>query len=199
MKKFIVITLCIGMFLIPAFARAAILTFDDIEPPLSSGIVPYGYGGLNWDHIRYINGPSAAPNSGYTAGRVSGDYVAFNENELVTRVTNGNFDFNGAWLTGAWNDDLNIRVVGTLSGIKLYDRTVVVNSTSPTWFQFDFLRIDTLYFDSFGGTQNPNYPGNGTFWAMDNFTYNIPESSTLLLLGSGLAGLVGYRRRRCKK
>ena len=56
----------------------------------------------------------------------------------------------------------------------------------------------TLSFGAWAHTE----AANGRQIAFDNFTltqHPVPEPSTMLLLGSGLVGLVGYGRRRLKK
>ncbi|MBW4450209.1 MAG: PEP-CTERM sorting domain-containing protein [Spirirestis rafaelensis WJT71-NPBG6] len=179
-------------------AHAVVVTFDDL--PGFADSIPQGYAGLNWDNFDSLN-PVVfdAQSSGYGNGTVSTPNVAFNAfgDPAAISVNSGKFDFNSTYLTGAWNNGLNILVEGFLGGQSLYSKTVIVNSTSPTLLNFDFLGIDNLKFTSFGGT-NAGYDGDGTHFAMDNFTYNqtkpVPEPFTIL--GSLTAGGIGVALRR---
>lgn len=183
-------------------ANASVLTFDDLPGP---GLVPIpnGYGGLSWNNMYYLDGINYSANpSGYQNGVVSPNNVAYNAygNPADISVSSStSFDFIGAFLTGAWNDGLNIEVKGYNGATLLYDTTVVVNSTLPTWEQFNYMGVTDVNFSSSGGTPH-GYPlGYGEHFAMDNFTYNqVPEPATILLVGAGLAG-VGILRRRFKK
>lgn len=179
-------------------ATAVVLTFDDLPGPNLSN-VPNGYGGLNWSNMGYLNGATYTPSgSGYVNGTVSGTNVAFNEFAQIAAASDGTFTFDGAYLTGAWNDGLNIEVDGLLGGVPLYSQIVVVNSTAPTWFNFNYAGIDKVTFNSSGGTPHGYSSGSGTHFAMDNFTFNTPEPSSLILAALGLIGLgvYGWRRKR---
>jgi len=180
-------------------AQAAVLTFDDLTPTTSINVIPNGYGGLDWNLMPYVNAPIAAPLSGYNNGIVSGDYVAFSENNTLHTITSSStFDFNGAYLTGAWRDGLNINIKGYDGVTLLYDTTVLANSDAPTWYLLDYIGVDKLEFSSFGGVDNPAYSGTGTQFAMDNFTFNstVPIPASVWLFGSGLLGLIGVSRKK---
>ena len=171
--------------------HAIVLTFDDIgSTPTDSLPIPDGYGGLNWDHFYYMNVPELLPmpSSGYHNGLVSGECVAHNTGYFnVVGISGNPFTFEGAWLTAAWRDELNVQVEGFLNDSLIYSTTITVDTTGPTWFDFNYISIDELSFSSYGGTPNPEYsPQEGYHFVMDNFTY-VPEPNSLALLGLGVS------------
>lgn len=184
-------------------AHASTLTFDDIG---IGGIVPNGYGGLQWSpfahYIASSDNPVHFADSGYENGVVSGAYVAFNSGDNDISAFGPTFDFNSAYLTAAWNTGLNITVTGMLGATTLYSQTVVVNTTAPTFFTFNYLGIDKLTFSSFGGTSDlfPQYDDEGNHFVIDNMTINetaaVPDGgSALAMFGLGMLGLGAIRRK----
>jgi hypothetical protein len=202
MKRFLVFLCTMVLFFGGVTSiGAVVLTFDDLTPltPVTAlGTIPDGYGGFDWDNFGYLNQTGSNPGSGYKA--VSGDYVAFNEGGQLATVGDGLFSFDGAYFSAAWNQGLNITITGLAGDVERYSSTIVVDPTTPTWFDFSFADIDSLKFESSGGIDVVE-GGAGVHFAMDNFTYtptSVPEPSTVLLLGSGLVGLVVLRRRSKK-
>lgn len=188
------------VFAVPGLSVAGTLNFDSgvaNETP-----IPNGYGGLNWDNFYALDAVNYYLNpSGYLAGMVSPDFVAFNAYADPAAFSSPiPFNFISAYLTGAWNDGLNIQVQGFLGATLMYDQTVVVNATGPTLFNFNYLGVDRVYFQSSDGTPHDGYSGSGGHFAMDNLTVNIipePGSGILLIIGlGGLAAAYAGRRKR---
>jgi hypothetical protein len=204
LRKLVTTTALSMIAMAPIPSLSAVLTFDDISSD-SQNPIPVGYGGFNWSNMNYLNSATYAfQNSGYVRGTVSGNYVAFNvfgnPGEVLTISSGDTFDFNSTYLTAAWNDNLNVNVLGFLNGLNIYNQTVVVSDDAPTLFNFNYLGIDQLRFTSFGGT-DAGTPGNGQQFAMDNFTYNaqtVPEPATIALIGLGFMGF-GITRRKSEK
>jgi hypothetical protein len=182
---------------ISSLSSAAVITFDDLPHWTDIG---NHYSGLNWTNLYTMQGSLGS--GGYKNAVVSGQNATFNGGAAdALLVSGGLFDFNGAYLTAAWNDGLSIKVTGSKSGLEVYSQTVTVNTSGPTWFNFNFSGVDALRFDSFGGTANAAFVGTGAgeHFSMDNFTFNeavksVPESSSLMLAMLGLAGLFGARK-----
>jgi len=168
-----------------------VITFDDLSAPPRDPFIPTGYQGLSWSNFGEANAIlryNIGQVDGYYYGMVSPSNVAFNAGGSPAEIgaLGTNFDFLSAYLTGAWNSNLNIEVEGFRSGALLYDTAVVVSVTSPTLFTFDYTNIDRLYFNSYGGqpafTPVPEYN-----FVMDNLTLEfVPEPSSLLLATVGV-------------
>ena len=102
---------------------------------------------------------------------MSAPNVAFNGFGSEAAVSGTTFNFIGADLTAAWNNGLSITVDGYDNGVLVDQETVVVNTTTPQWFEFDFNGITDLVFSSSGGT-SAGSNGSGTQFAMDDFTFS---------------------------
>jgi hypothetical protein len=171
MKWLIGICTVMAMMFATTANAQLMLDFDDITTDVSDAvIIPDGYGGLDWDAFGVIH-KDVWGSDGYENGTVSGNYVAYNRFAAVATVDDGLFMFDGAYLTAAWNEDLNIDIDGYVDGSLVQSTTVVVDPYAPTWFDFGWV-VDELVFASYGGT-NAGLDGSGTHFAMDNFTYSI--------------------------
>jgi hypothetical protein len=200
MKK--VRVLFVAVSLLAGMAYSNIITFDDVNAHDGYVKLQNGYDGLNWDNFYVVNGNTMEPNCGYKHGIVSGENVAFNAYGNIASLSDALFTFNGANLTGAWNDGLSIDVNGYKNGSLLYSKTVIVNTDAPKWCDFNFIGIDNLSFNSYGGTPHPNLIGVGTHFAMDNFTFNatsVPEPGTLSMLLIGLLSFGSFALKRKNK
>jgi uncharacterized repeat protein (TIGR03803 family) len=148
------------------FGDATLITFDELS---GSGPIPSGYGGFYWDNFYYLNGATYARTSGYTAGIVSSNNIAYNGYGAVAGITNlAPFDFLSAYLTAAWNDDLQVEVQGYAGKTLKYDNTYTLSAKTPTRIQFNYLGITTVEFTSWGGSPHPGYGGGGTHVVIDN-------------------------------
>ena len=132
---------------------------------------------------------------------MSGTNVAFNAygDPAWIRAGGGTFDLNSAYLTGAWSDDLQVRVRGYLDGVEVSDETYTVQSTAPTHVVFNLFGVDEVQFSS-----------GGWHIAMDDLVVNETPSGPpaevrpvpvahplgLMLLSGLIAGLAVFRRRR---
>lgn len=158
-------------------AQAATLSFDDL--PGNEGAISNGYGGLNWENFYYINSADYWPGAGYKTGTVSGINTTYNGwgNSATISINSGTFDFNSAYLTGVWNNGLIIKLDGLLGGVQKYSQTVIVDTSAPIKFDFHFLEINSLQITSSGG-EYADTLGWGTHFALDEFSFNLPETGS---------------------
>ncbi len=153
--------------------------------------------GVIFGSLNAINIASEQGTNGYYYGMVSPSNVAYNAGAQPAEIDSAtNFNFLSAYITGAWNSNLNIQVKGFNGTNLLYNQTVVASATNPTFFTFNYFNIDRLYFDSYGG-QPAGFPaGGGDEFVMDNFLFDvIPEPSSFLLAALGAVSLVAFLRR----
>ena len=172
-----------------AFANTnSLVTFDELTPTASGLAVPANYASLNWSNFFYIDGVNYAGNpSGFQAGVVSSNNVAYNAAANPAGIVGGLFDLNSAYLTAGWNDNLEVEAKGYIGGVLSYDQTYSLSATARTLIQFNYLGVDQVDFVSSGGSHHAGYGGTGTNFVMDNvdLTLYIPSSTSGLVQNGG--------------
>src|SRR6266704_4671846 len=147
-----------------AFANTnSLVTFDDLTPTASGLAVPANYASLNWNNFSYIDGVNYAGNpSGFQAGVVSSNNVAYNASTNPASIVGGLFDLNSAYLTAAWNDNLEVEAKGYIGGVLSYDQTYTLSATARTLIQFNYLGLDQVDFLSTGPPAPARQPAGTT-------------------------------------
>lgn len=159
-----------------------LITFDDL--PGSGSSVPSGYHSLTWNNFSYLNVFQTTNASGYYAGVISLSNVAYNPYGTSAEISRASpFNLASAYLTAAWNDNLQVQALGYAGSTLLYNNTYILSATAPSLINFNYSGVTRVVFNSSGGTPHPGYPGSGTHFAVDNMTLltatNIPPVVTL--------------------
>jgi hypothetical protein len=192
------LTLALASGAMTVRAQPTLVTFDDLPDTTNGLAIPVGYNGLNWLSFRSVDGLHYHVNpSGYQAGVVSPNIVAYNSGGSSASITNAvPFDLISAYLTAAWNDNLQVEVMGYVGDSLTYSNTYTLSATAPTLIDFDYLGVDEVNFNPFGGTKHPGYGGTGEQFVMDNLTLGVPEPSSGVLVMLGVTLLLSRCARR---
>ncbi len=183
MKKFAVVAFVLLISVVQA--SAVVVNFDDL---VGQSTVPEGYGGINWGGVWEYYGfeqppytPHSNPNRIYIPPPGPGEYQ-------FTFVS-PNQIFTGAWFSGEVTTSVHFNLYN--DGNLVNSSNVLFTSDTPTFLSSGYAGpVDTV-----GVFSNAN-----DFYVMDDVTYatvaTVPEPSTMLVLASGLIGLVGYGRKK---
>ncbi|HEY4547223.1 MAG TPA: PEP-CTERM sorting domain-containing protein [Pedomonas sp.] len=198
MKALLSVAAIAASVLTAAPASAVILGFDDISTDYEA-VVPNGYGGFNWSNFLLVH-KDLFPGSGYDHGTVSGDFTAVNgwSNPASITVDSGTFSFESAWFTGAW-DVMTLTIEGFTDHDNVADFTASFEwgTDMPYHFEAGWNGLQRLTISA--TTIASDVP---TWVAIDDLEINldqtteVPEPLTIGLLGMGLLGVAGARRRR---
>ena len=152
---------------------ATVVTFDDLPETIDGYGVNNGYKDLNWSNVGELDSlgfVSLAGASGYSAGVISPNNVAFNGGGLPANISAARpFNLYAAYLTAGWNDNLQVRVLGLVGSNQVaFSNTCILSATTPTLVPFNFTNVTEVDFVSSGGTHHLGYQGSGKHFVMDN-------------------------------
>lgn len=185
-RQLVALALLLSAAALPNAVQAAVITFEgpDLTCSEYSDAIPNGYAGLNWDNFYCVNGTTYINNpSGYFNGTVSGDNVALNSLEnpatfTITAPGGAKFNLNSVYLTGAWNNNLNVQIVASRNGTTVATQNHTVQTTEPTLVTPALVNIDQVVFSSSGGTDAELGGIGGTNFAMDDLDISFGPFAT---------------------
>ncbi len=136
------------------------ITFDNLTyPPSKRGALPESYKGLKWTGFEYMNDSYARSkhtNSGYATAfmSINNFYIAFSFSRASISIESPNETFSVLAVTAcaAWNDDLQLTITGHRNSTEIKTHTSVLLFGKPQEIVLGWTDIDTLIFNSSGGT-----------------------------------------------
>jgi hypothetical protein len=202
----VILSLLIG----PGIASAALVTFESTATNNAIENGPKDVEGLTFDsnHYHFIQA-----SSGSFGGMVGPfNYLGLDAPGLgqpvrVTLTGGGTFsvfslDASREWAdsaaaaAGGFSNADFLHLVGNISGGGTVSADFALLFGFQNFAFSGFTNLDSMVISGYvqGGPSNAS-------WAVDNieFASAVPEPGTMMLLGSGLVGLVGCGRRRFKK
>lgn len=180
-------------------AQATLITFEDLQTA-NAPAVSSGYADLSWNTFHVIDG-TTIPDSGYSAGLISGHNVLFNtRGEAASFGRLSGFQLDSAYFTSAWLSGLTLTVLGYVDADNVadYSTRIVLSTSTPLLVNFGWTDLTRVVF-------TPDNAGLGKQFVIDNLSIDgmtaqqaVPEpgSIALALLGLAVAGLLTQRRLR---
>jgi hypothetical protein len=200
-KSILVFAIMVGMVVMAGAARAdVVFTLDTLvsDGTNPQGAAPYGtvtladngfnvdvsillYAGNNYPYVLSLN-YIGDPGSGWTVS--GGNTVTAG---LDSQGYNGWFDIRVVDADQSFSNPLTFTL--SKSGTDLSVLSFVTKDETGNYY--------TIVRDTLNASGTPSGDSASNFYGAR--TAAVPEPSTLLLLGSGLLGLVGYGRKRMRK
>jgi hypothetical protein len=169
------------------------ITFEGIDAPNDNvgQAIQNDYAGMNWSGFSAID-PAGSPfeGSGLTNGIHSGSSVAYNQFGTAASFTSQTTDFamRKAFFTGAWNNGMTVTVEAWDDGVKIGERSFIVNYDAPKMVKFgvNFSSVDTVVISTLGGIDaDISDAGAGGHVAIDDIVLRFEDVLPTRVGGDG--------------
>ncbi|HEY9228715.1 MAG TPA: PEP-CTERM sorting domain-containing protein [Gemmatimonadaceae bacterium] len=171
-----------------AGAQTQVIGFEG----LGAGAVPVGYAGLTWSAGPFSFWNIALSGSSLFRGS-TGNASAYSEETATLSFSRPGeaFDFNSIFLSEVLSGppdrtDINTTIWGFRDGELVYETSIPLDHFDMVKYDLNWTNVDKVTIGAIKGRI-----------IVDDITLtSTPEPATMLLVGSGLAGVFGAARRR---